>query len=535
MKDEFRIGREKDNDLVIANPKVSGHHAVLRKTLNGLFLEDMKSTNGTYVNGARIERTPIRPGDLIQFSRQIPLDWSNQNLLNWINIPIEMDDMEVAESPESWLNLSAQIEQKDILTIGRAIDNDIVLDHPRVSRHHARLKRISNDSWTIEDLESVNGCFVDGKRVQNHVITRNSRIVIAGSPLRLFEDNGSVVASDSLGEARIEIRDFSLTIPTREGKRTLLNNISFVVEAGEFVGVIGPSGSGKTTLMMAMNGYLDPTQGVVLINDVDIHKEKEHFRGFIGYVPQDDIIHRELTVQSCLTYSAQLRLPDLTRDERSREVDRVIHDLGLEKTRKTEIGTAEKKGISGGQRKRVNTAQELITEPSVIFLDEPCSGLDPKSDIEVMRLLQGLSQRGKTVFLTTHNITSKNFQLLDTLIVLTEGGFLAYYGSAAGVAEYFGVNEPDQIFDALKKMSGVDWANRFKNSRVYDSYMKDRISNGSIKGDSSTAMTKVRTSWKQLLVLASRYFEIKVRDRLQSIILLAQAPIIGLLLALVFR
>jgi len=208
--------------------------------------------------------------------------------------------------------------------------------------------------------------------------------------------------------------------------------------------------------------------------------------------------------------------------------------MPLTSTKDVLIGSAERKGISGGQRKRVNMGQELLTEPSVLLLDEPTSGLDPKSDYDVMVLLKDISQKGKIVMLTTHNINEKNFSLMTHLVILARGGKLAYFGPTSEAAAYFGVNEPEAIFNELPKQNPQYWQNKYKESRYYRDYVVQRKTTKST-GSFKTHKIRNNFSISQYTTLISRYWKIKCRDVLGSLILLMQAPIIALLLLLVFR
>ena len=201
-----------------------------------------------------------------------------------------------------------------------------------------------------------------------------------------------------------------------------------------------------------MNGVVKPSEGDVFINSQSLYSNFDSFKGQIGYVPQDDIIHRELKVQESFKYTGKLRLDNYSKEEIATQVDTVLDTLGLDDTRNTLIGSAEKKGISGGQRKRVNLGQELT------------SGLDPKTDLDVMNLLKGIASKGKIVILTTHNITKDNFEILSHLIVLTKGGKLAYFGKANKAVDYFGVEKPYEIFEKLETKEPDFWKERFLQS-----------------------------------------------------------------------
>ena len=226
---------------------------------------------------------------------------------------------------------------------------------------------------------SLNGVFVIGIKVSKSRITFDDVINLGIYPLRLSEHK---IIKLYKSDGRIDLANLSFAVNDKGNKKVIINDISLTIYPTEFVGLIGPSGSGKTTLLNLMNGY-SCTTGEVIVNSFNLHKNQNLFRGMIGFVPQDDIIHRELTVYESLYYSAKLRLPsDTSEKEIQDRVNDIIDKLELTKAKNVIIGSPEKRGISGGQRKRVNLAQELITQPTILFMDEPTSGLDPRSIIK---------------------------------------------------------------------------------------------------------------------------------------------------------
>ncbi len=531
----FSIGKALDNDLVFKNPHISRYHCQLVRKLDGLFIEDLDSTNGIYVAGKKVTTAKIDSSSVIVLGGVERLNLSDQKITKWLN-----GSKEGANSSRSDFNSVSSVYDldsysKNQVTFGRDPSNDVVLTHPRISRHHATAEKNSDGTWTLNDF-SANGIFINGKRIKQERLTAGSSVVFAGLPISLVSSSSGVELPVSnemqrAGEALIEVENTTFSVPDGAGRKTILSDLSLRIQPGEFVGLIGPSGSGKTTFMLTLNGYNQPSSGRISINHINLHQQLDSFKGFIGYVPQDDIMHRELTVESNLLYNAELRLPDLDDNERRRQVLKVINELGLEKTRNVLIGTPEKKGISGGQRKRVNLALELITEPSFLLLDEPCSGLDPKSEKDVMIMLRKLSRSGKTVMITTHGIMDRNFKLLDKLIVLGEGGHLTYFGPSMEAIKFFGVAAPEDIFDALKEKGTSYWHNTYRNSSYFKSF-----AHASNRGNTSSLVSPKPTKHnmlKQLVVLCKRYSEIKWRDKLLSAMLLAQAPLIGLLLLMV--
>ena len=446
----IRLGRSGDNDIVIKNPNVSSHHAQLRISGDKVLIEDLNSSNGIFVNNRKVLISVITSNDIIQLSKNYVLKWNDIQPL------ISTETRKVPTS--SKVITKESIQDKITIKIGRTNENDIVLNNIKVSRQHARLNKVEND-WYIEDLGSSNGTFVNGIKIKNQIVNERDLITIGGIPLNLQ----SLFQAERSIEGNVRLSADKLTFSVN-GK-TIIDDISLNILPGEFVGLIGPSGAGKTTLMLMMNGVVKPSSGNVYINSQSLFNNFESFKGQIGYVPQDDIIHRELKVHESLEYTARLRFNSKYSDtEITSQVDNVIETLDLGDAKNTLIGTPEKKGISGGQRKRVNLGQELLTEPSILFLDEPTSGLDPKTDMDVMNLLRDISLKGRIVVLTTHNITEENFDILTSLVVLTKGGKLAYFGPSNVAVNYFGVKKPYQIFDTLNSKAADYWKNKYRES-----------------------------------------------------------------------
>jgi ABC-type multidrug transport system ATPase subunit len=518
------VGRAPQNDIVISNPSVSSKHAVFKIEEELITLEDVGSTNGTIVNGERINSAVVKQTDNINFGKNYTFDWK---LLEPFLTRPAVKPTPLTPSEER-LKTKVALEKSDI-NIGRSSENDLVINNVKVSRKHAKLEKVGEE-WFIEDLKSSNGTFVNGKKIERVKVSEKDVITIGGIPLnvqRLFAGEKEIS-----GDIQIATNDLTF----RVNNKIIVDQIGLTILPGEFVGLIGPSGAGKTTLMMMMNGVTKPSGGDVLINSQSLYSNIDSFKGQIGYVPQDDIIHRELKVKESFNYTGKLRLDNTPVPEISAQVDDVLNTLGLNETKETLIGSAEKKGISGGQRKRVNLGQELLTEPSILFLDEPTSGLDPKTDLDVMNLLNGIASKGKIIILTTHNITKENFEILSHLIVLSKGGKLAYFGKANRAAEYFGVNQPYEIFEKLETQEPDYWKEKFKESIEYNIFVHTRKDSTLERKSSSTGKGKKRSpGLKQYFTLTSRYFRVKLRDHVSTAILLLQAPIIAALIALVFN
>src|SRR5690606_9930518 len=216
-----------------------------------------------------------------------------------------------------------------------------------------------------------------------------------------------------------------------------LQNINIAEKGAKLIGIMGSSGSGKSTLLNVLNGSEKPSSGRVLINGVDIHKDPDAVEGIIGYIPQDDLLMEDLTVFENLYYAGKLCFRHYTDAQLEDLVNRTLTSLGLSDIRHLKVGNPLNKTISGGQRKRLNIGLELLREPTVLFVDEPTSGLSSRDSENIMDLLKELSLRGKMVFVVIHQPSSDIFKMFDTLIILDTGGFQIYYGNPVEAVIYF--------------------------------------------------------------------------------------------------
>ncbi|MFD7923212.1 FHA domain-containing protein [Streptomyces sp. NPDC059740] len=352
-----------------------------------------------------------------------------------------------------------------VMRIGRALENELVVSDLQVSRHHAEFHTTSDGRYEIRDLGSHNGTYVNGQPVPKSgtvtigphdiVGVGHSTFRLVGDRLEEFVDTGAVSFS---------ARHLTVTV---DGGKQILKDVSFGVPEKSLVAVIGPSGSGKSTLLKALTGYRPADQGQVLYDDRDLYKQFAELRQRIGLVPQDDILHKELTVQKALKYAAKLRFPgDTAEAERNARIDEVLRELKLDIHRDKKV-TA----LSGGQRKRVSVALELLTKPSLIFLDEPTSGLDPGMDRDVMQLLRGLADDGRTVLVVTHSVAE--LALCDKLLVMAPGGGMAYFGPPEEALNFFQYESWADVFSAFENYRDYDWMGRWRGSSHYQLYAAD--------------------------------------------------------------
>ncbi|MFN8609567.1 MAG: ATP-binding cassette domain-containing protein [Vulcanimicrobiota bacterium] len=406
-----------------------------------------------------------------------------------------------------------------MIRIGRNSDCDLVLDSPLVSRYHAEF---DPSSGCLRDLDSANGTFVGGRRVAQAQLRAGQGLYLANVHLRF---DGQKLSEDGAHSAvGIEVQDVSFRPPT--ASRTLLDHISFAIQPGEFVALVGTSGAGKSTLMSLLLGQQAPSQGSVLINGQSASAHQEQFRHLIGFVPQDDIVHRVLPVEAALDYAARLRLPaDTSSEERQRRVEIAMTTMELGHRRDVPILR-----LSGGERKRVSMAAELLTEPSLLFLDEPTSGLDPGMEKKTMQLLARLCRQGRTVVLITH--ATQNIVLCDRVALLAPGGRLVYYGRPQEALEFFEVPDFAEIYLSIGDLeSGLSWQNRFQKIRKEN---PGQPASGILSSPAPAARQPWGTSWRQWWVLCERYAHQLWADRSNLMLMALQAPLIGFVLSLLF-
>ncbi|MFF5916728.1 FHA domain-containing protein [Streptomyces flavochromogenes] len=358
-----------------------------------------------------------------------------------------------------------QLALGHVMRIGRALENELVVSDLQVSRHHAEFHATPDGRFEIRDLGSHNGTYVNGQPItkggsallgpQDIVGVGHSTFRLVGGQLEEFVDTGSVSFS---------ARHLTVTV---DGGKQILKDVSFGVPEKSLIGVIGPSGSGKSTLLKALTGYRPANEGDVLYDNRSLYKQFAELRQRIGLVPQDDILHKELTVQKALRYAAKLRFPgDTAESEREARIGEVLRELKLDIHKEKKVTS-----LSGGQRKRVSVALELLTKPSLIFLDEPTSGLDPGMDRDVMQLLRGLADDGRTVLVVTHSVAELG--LCDKLLVMAPGGSVAYFGPPDEALNFFGYSTWADVFSAFENYRDYDWAGRWKGSQHYQLYAAD--------------------------------------------------------------
>jgi ABC transport system ATP-binding/permease protein len=526
-KQVINIGRDPSNDIVINELVVSGFHAQVVREGNQLILVHPHPTrqstlNGLLYQGHHIQgneqfRKPLARGDIFRIGDEhgtlVTLTFNDGSGASQDIVP------EIRPIP-----LGAAV-----ITIGRLPSNNVVLNHPQVSGQHARLEQVQG-GYRIIDMGSTNHVYVNAQRVTNQLLKPGDEVRIG--PFKLTYTGTQLTRHDESNSIRID----ALHLKKVGNKQTILiSDISVAVPPRKFVALVGGSGAGKSTLMDALNGLRPAQQGAVLYNGQDYYRHLAAFSTQLGYVPQDDIIHRDLTVERALYYAAKMRLPeDFTAEQVKQRIDEVLDDVDMKYRRHLLVNK-----LSGGQRKRVSIALELLANPSVFFLDEPTSGLDPGLDRKMMFLLRKLADKGHTIVLVTH--ATNNINACDYVCFLCQGGRLAYYGPPNEAKTYFGKTDFAEIYSALEPTDEnpnipAQAEEKFKASPEFQKYVVEPLNQGPAGRANVQQQTvdvkppKRGDPWKQFLFLSMRYVELLKNDTINVLFLLLQAPVIALIL-----
>ncbi|MCV7330177.1 ATP-binding cassette domain-containing protein [Mycobacterium cookii] len=516
------VGRDRSCDISFQDihpddlTLISRVHAILRFDGAQWVIVD-KSQNGLYVSGSRANVMPIRdrlsvslgsprgpqlmfrvaaPAPRASRTDQPPGDSSKTTMFRPAAPPPPPRTRTQPQPSRPNPPISSRpMAQQGSATVGRAKTNNIVIEDALASRVHAVL--VSGPAGLeIRDNNSSNGTFVNGALITTARL-RDGDVVTIGNTDLLATGNTLVPQPVASRISGLTAQGLALTVDGRQ----LLQDVSFTAKPGTLTAVIGPSGAGKSTLVKLIGGAMPPTAGVVAFDGHDVHAEYASMRSRIGMVPQDDVVHRQLTVEQALHYAAELRLPpDTSIDDRRQVVERVLDELELAPHKKTRVDK-----LSGGQRKRASVAMELLTGPSLLILDEPTSGLDPALDRQVMTMLRRLADAGRVVIVVTHSLTYVS--MCDQILLLAPGGKTAF------------ADPPAQIGPV---MGSTDWADIFARvstdpDGVHRAYLARHPA--APRRPSPTAGAKPlghppqTSQWRQVITLARRQTRLITSDR----------------------
>ncbi|GJF31694.1 ABC transporter ATP-binding protein [Kitasatospora sp. NE20-6] len=519
----YHLGRDPASEIVLSDPRVSWHHAVLHADGTHWILDDSGSTNGTFTDGHRVQHLDVGPGSVLRFGSA-----ADGPCCTLHEVP---ERVTPERRPSALTFITGSMRPPTtvrplpakVVRIGRALDNDLVVGDLSVSRRHAELRARPDGRYEIADVGSHNGTYLNGSPVLNALVGEGDLIGIGHSVFCLVGDELQQYVDT--GDVDLDVDGLTVTVA---GGRRLLDSVTFPVGQKTLLAVAGPSGAGKSTLLNALTGLRPADQGTVRYDGRDLYRDYAELRRRIGLVPQDDILHTQLPVRRALRYAAELRFPDDTAAaEREARVEEVIAELGLGKRADQVISS-----LSGGQRKRVSVALELLTKPSLLFLDEPTSGLDPGMDRSVMQMLRNLADDGRTVVVVTHSVLS--LELCDRLLLLAPGGRIAYYGPPGETLDFFGFQQWPDAFDAFENDTDRDWAGDYRGSAPYRRYVTGAMDHPRPAGVPAPAAgttappPRPPQRWtKQVSTLVRRYATALTADRTFLAVMIALPFVMG--------
>lgn len=483
------VGRHPRCDITVADDRVSREHLEMRPSPDGWVVTDLQSRNGTWVDGNPRSRAVVDSG------RQLTI--------------------RVGDEDGPALVLRSGAEDATTATVGDAVIGrdpacDVVVADPLVSRRHAVVR--PEEQAVLEDLGSFNGTYRNGQHISGPVLLKAGDRIGVGNETLVWTPDGLTRAAPQ--RRSLDVRH--LTVTTAAGS-VLLDDVSFRFPAASVTAVIGPSGAGKSTLMGALTGLRPASQGTVTWAERDLYAEYAQLRYSIGLVPQDDIIHRQLTVGSALRFAARLRLPP--ESDREERVEEVLHDVGLSAKKDQRIHS-----LSGGQLKRTSIAMELLTAPPLLFLDEPTSGLDPGLDRQVMVELRGLADAGRVVVVVTHSVLA--LDVCDRVLLMAPGGRVAFFGPPDELLPFFGVQDYPAVFEALEDPA---WVQRYATSSARAAFI-GRTGRGETMAPLAVTPTPRRPApLRQLWTLVRRNAAVTAADRMLMVMLVAMPAILALM------
>ena len=500
-KRKITFGRSSRNDLVLRSQIVSSSHGFFTKEGEMWKIADNHSTNGLFVNEEPVTERLLSDGLKIYIG-----DEKHSERVVFL--------CTVANNSIGYRHFS--LEGREKVLIGRQEDCDIRLGYVGVSRVHGSVIR-KKEGFCLSAAGSGQIRY-NGRPLgrTEKILSPMDRFMI-GDTQFLYREGELIYyrSQDGLG---MEISGLTKTVPAGRGKKTILSQVSLQIQPGEFTAIVGGSGAGKSTLLKCISGCTEYTEGSVLIQGEDIRSGYESIRRLMGYVPQQDIVYDDLTLEKMLYYSAGLRMPrDASRQEIRERIREVIHKVELDGHEKTMI-----RKLSGGQKKRASIAVELLSDPGIFFLDEPTSGLDPGTEQKLMRTLKKMTETGKTIVLVTH--TPLNLHLCDKIIFMGPGGKLCFCGSPGEAVSFFQVDRLVDIYNLVQEAPEV-WEAKYRRTQ----YTLPIPAMGRTQKEKEKASV-----FRQIRLLTARCLEITVNDRKRFLLQLLMAPGLGILLYLAF-
>ena len=511
QKDCLYFGRDKNiNDIVLSSPIVSrdNHGRFIFK--NGEwyieergFFRTEKTPNGLIYNNSYVSSWAIHEGDIFRIDDGI--ETIEKGVLIVVSLP---------DSSNEWTTLD--ISSKKEISIGRDQKSNIVISHTSVSLTHARIKE-ENGDYYLYDNTSNGGIVVNDQRISKKYRLHEKDVIVIANNKLIFTKKAISYCSYNSG---ISIDVVNVEIERGKGKERFVteHDVNINIRPGELIAIVGGSGAGKSTIMNCMSGYIKPKRGKVYINGVDLYDNFDSLKEIIGYVPQADIVYDNLTLFDMLSYSAKMRLPkELTAEERKAAIHRAIESVDLVGKEKNLIGTQ----LSGGQKKRASIAVELLSDPSLLFLDEPASGLDPWTEKLMMSLLRNMTYSGKTIILVTHSVLQ--LEMCDRILFLGKSGRVCFLGSYKEALKFFSIQDITEVYRILSDEAEEWW----------QTYNGNKLNLKSCEQGKNNNLTAKRKKKAQIPVLVSRCIKLVLNDRKRAVALFVIPPVLAALISVV--
>jgi len=523
-REGMTIGSTIQADIVVPATFLQPTHARIGYDSKFWFIEALGAEACVLLKGEDIRRSSLEGIEVLRLGDRIG---------NVVNLRLLTPTVTVAaKAPGTSLRAVLPAPGSDLF-IGQATACDIRLEHPLVRAQHARLWRDANGELFIEDKASVAGTYLNGDRLRSRSRLSEGDTLQIG-PFSAKVGKGELVPLEQVAGIDIEVRDATLYAPgvitePNVSQRALLREVSLHISPASLTAIAGPSGAGKTTLMRLLSGQVTSHEGLVAYNGEDINLCRRAHAPLMGFVPQDDIVHADLTVHEALDYQARLRLaPDVDSGLRDERVQRSLRFVGL-----LDQTNQLTKTLSGGQRKRVSIASELLNEPEVLFLDEPTSGLDPGLDKRMMLLLRLLADQGRTVVLTTHAIA--HVDVCDTLVLVGPGGHVIYAGPPAEVTAWFEVESLGDVYSLIETREAAEKAAARLAPTIR---VKQPHRLPAVKRPVGVEVAVGSRAWRQAIrhqaeIFGSRQIRLLSRDRTALTFSLLQGIAVALLTALI--
>jgi ABC-type multidrug transport system ATPase subunit len=566
--DRFVAGSDPSANLCLPDPAWAREQFSIRVDQRGTILEAISEVTPTQVNDAPVAGSRIlQHGDKISAGSIaiIYLDRADSRYRKppatamagpptLFHIPQQALSTGKAETPDPLLTTrmattSQPAPAERVTAPGElALDRDaiigrdaakvtLVLDHPRVSRRHAQVV-VTRGRVSLRDLGSSNGTFVNGVRIDGfRLLQVDDRIDIGPYSFRFT--GRSLTQSSSEGNLRIVAYNLSRTVRSRAGADQsirILDKVTLVVEPREFVCILGASGSGKSTLMHALSARSPADSGQVFLNNVSLYANFQALKQGIAFVPQQDVLHESLTLREALSFTAQLRLPpDTSATGIAAAVNRALERVDLGTRAQTVIGH-----LSGGQQKRASLANEIVSQPNLLFLDEVTSGLDEGTDWEMMKLFRRMADDGMTIVCVTHTVANVE-DFCHKIVVMANPGVLAFYGTPAEARRYFRVEKLGDLYRELASRTGEQWRGAYLQSEEFKRYVQLQIATSPpaadrapVPADQDSVLKRVSEAARQFEILSRRYGNLIFSDRKTLGLAAMQSLMVGVALTMVF-